>query len=111
MRPLPIPLDWRDIANHYFEIFHRLAHGEHSETVLRKAHVFAGRLKMKYREEICYEFFMWRVLLLENLRFYRDSSDIPTALDFEGKDSVIRFINELDREYSSYETPSKTRSR
>lgn len=110
MKQLPIPLDWRDTANHYFEIFHALAHGERSEIVLRKANAFAGQLKTKYREEICYEFFMWRVLTLESLRFYRDSSDIPTALDFEGKDSVARFIDELEREYSHRDTLSKTRS-
>lgn len=110
MKHLPIPRDWQETADHYFETLHRLASGERSEIVLRKVNTFAGRLKMKYREDVCYEFFMWRVLLLKNLSSYRDSSDIPTALDFEGKDSVARFIDGLAREYLPHETSLKTRS-
>ncbi|MFA6095355.1 MAG: hypothetical protein WC767_00720 [Candidatus Paceibacterota bacterium] len=108
MKPLPIPRDWRDIANRYFEIFHRLASGPHSDIVMRRANAFATRLKTRYKEEICYEFFMWRVLTLENLRFYRDSSDVPTALDFDGEDSVAAFIDGLKVEYSKKYQPKQT---
>lgn len=110
MQRLSIPRDWRDTANRYFEIFHQLASSKHSDVIMRRAASFATRLKTRYREEICYEFFMWRVITLENLRFCRDASDIPTALDFEGEDSVAAFIDDLAVEYSEEKKISKARS-
>jgi hypothetical protein len=80
---------------------------------MRRANAFAARLKMRYREEICYEFLMWRVLTLETISFHRDTSDVPSAFDFEGEDSVALFIEELAMEYHEevIKKTTQTRSR